>query len=161
MKHPVSKSFADINVPHGAVLLQHLCVSHRDNRVQWQGQWIPWCQLWGGGCVCGLSLHTPGMDQHTSEGRVPLHPPMVHCCIMSLIFNQSNWSPYDVLVICQTGGLGHIHIPLLSDLTKQISRDYGVLLEGPGIALRLVHVYTSNSCSVFYCIPDFWSYWFA
>lgn len=27
-------------------------------------------------------------------------------------------------------------IALLSDLTKQISRDYGVLLEGPGLALR-------------------------
>ncbi|XP_075906207.1 thioredoxin-dependent peroxide reductase, mitochondrial isoform X1 [Nelusetta ayraudi] len=36
----------------------------------------------------------------------------------------------------KAGGLGHIHIPLLSDLNKQISRDYGVLLEGPGIALR-------------------------
>ncbi|XP_034537263.1 thioredoxin-dependent peroxide reductase, mitochondrial [Notolabrus celidotus] len=36
----------------------------------------------------------------------------------------------------KTGGLGNIHIPLLSDLNKQISRDYGVLLEGPGIALR-------------------------
>lgn len=43
---------------------------------------------------------------------------------------------YYVLVFRQTGGLGHIHIPLLSDLNKQISRDYGVLLEGPGIALR-------------------------
>ncbi|XP_042372900.1 thioredoxin-dependent peroxide reductase, mitochondrial-like, partial [Plectropomus leopardus] len=39
----------------------------------------------------------------------------------------------------KTGGLGNIHIPLLSDLNKQISRDYGVLLEGPGIALRYVH----------------------
>lgn len=39
----------------------------------------------------------------------------------------------------QAGGLGHIHIPLLSDLNKQISRDYGVLLEGPGIALRWVY----------------------
>uniref|UniRef100_A0A8C6Q8T1 Thioredoxin-dependent peroxide reductase, mitochondrial n=1 Tax=Nothobranchius furzeri TaxID=105023 RepID=A0A8C6Q8T1_NOTFU len=36
----------------------------------------------------------------------------------------------------KAGGLGNIHIPLLSDLNKQISRDYGVLLEGPGIALR-------------------------
>lgn len=40
------------------------------------------------------------------------------------------------MVSRQTGGLGSIHIPLLSDLNKQISRDYGVLLEGPGIALR-------------------------
>ncbi|XP_071769316.2 thioredoxin-dependent peroxide reductase, mitochondrial [Centroberyx gerrardi] len=36
----------------------------------------------------------------------------------------------------KAGGLGNIHIPLLADLTKQVSRDYGVLLEGPGIALR-------------------------
>jgi len=36
----------------------------------------------------------------------------------------------------KVGGLGHLHIPLLSDLTKQVSKDYGVLLEGPGIALR-------------------------
>lgn len=43
------------------------------------------------------------------------------------------------MVFYQTGGLGHIHIPLLSDLNKQISRDYGVLLEGPGIALRWAH----------------------
>lgn len=49
----------------------------------------------------------------------------------------------------QTGGLGHIHIPLLSDLNKQISRDYGVLLEGPGIALRCVHDYTTHMELVF------------
>jgi alkyl hydroperoxide reductase subunit AhpC len=34
------------------------------------------------------------------------------------------------------GGLGDMKIPLLSDLTKDISRDYGVLLEERGIALR-------------------------
>jgi len=33
------------------------------------------------------------------------------------------------------GGLGKMNIPLLADITKQISEDYGVLLEG-GIALR-------------------------
>ena len=27
------------------------------------------------------------------------------------------------------GGLGEMHIPLVADITKQISRDYGVLLE--------------------------------
>ncbi|XP_020350559.1 thioredoxin-dependent peroxide reductase, mitochondrial isoform X1 [Oncorhynchus tshawytscha] len=36
----------------------------------------------------------------------------------------------------KAGGLGNIHIPLLADLNKQVSRDYGILLEGPGIALR-------------------------
>lgn len=34
------------------------------------------------------------------------------------------------------GGLGDINFPILSDLTKSISSDYGVLLEGAGIALR-------------------------
>jgi len=33
------------------------------------------------------------------------------------------------------GGLGELRYPLVADLTKQISADYGVLLEG-GIALR-------------------------
>ena len=33
------------------------------------------------------------------------------------------------------GGLGGLKYPLVSDITKQISRDYGVLLEG-GVALR-------------------------
>lgn len=53
---------------------------------------------------------------------------------------------YYFLVFYQTGGLGHIHIPLLSDLNKQISRDYGVLLEGPGIALRWVHYVLFRKC---------------
>jgi peroxiredoxin (alkyl hydroperoxide reductase subunit C) len=34
------------------------------------------------------------------------------------------------------GGIGDIRYPIVSDLTKSISRDYGVLLEGAGIALR-------------------------
>lgn len=31
---------------------------------------------------------------------------------------------------------GDINFPMLSDLTKQVSRDYGILIEGQGIALR-------------------------
>jgi peroxiredoxin (alkyl hydroperoxide reductase subunit C) len=34
------------------------------------------------------------------------------------------------------GGIGDIQYPLVADLNKQISRDYGVLLENAGIALR-------------------------
>lgn len=34
------------------------------------------------------------------------------------------------------GGLGKMSIPILADLTKQISRDYGVLLEDEGVSLR-------------------------
>ena len=34
------------------------------------------------------------------------------------------------------GGLGGLKYPLVADLTHQISRDYGVLLESEGVALR-------------------------
>jgi peroxiredoxin (alkyl hydroperoxide reductase subunit C) len=34
------------------------------------------------------------------------------------------------------GGLGNVNIPLLSDLTHQISKDYGVYLENLGHSLR-------------------------
>jgi peroxiredoxin (alkyl hydroperoxide reductase subunit C) len=34
------------------------------------------------------------------------------------------------------GGLGSIKYPLASDITKDVSRDYGVLIEDKGIALR-------------------------
>lgn len=34
------------------------------------------------------------------------------------------------------GGIGKIDYPLLADLTKKISSDYGVLLEDAGISLR-------------------------
>ena len=34
------------------------------------------------------------------------------------------------------GGLGPMKIPILADITKSISRNYGVLLEEEGIALR-------------------------
>lgn len=34
------------------------------------------------------------------------------------------------------GGIGGLEYPLASDITKQVSRDYGVLIEDQGIALR-------------------------
>jgi peroxiredoxin (alkyl hydroperoxide reductase subunit C) len=36
----------------------------------------------------------------------------------------------------EKGGIGKIKYPLVADLTKQISRDYGVLIEEAGVALR-------------------------
>lgn len=38
--------------------------------------------------------------------------------------------------VLQEGGLGKLKIPLLSDITHKISKDYGVYLEDQGIALR-------------------------
>jgi alkyl hydroperoxide reductase subunit AhpC len=36
----------------------------------------------------------------------------------------------------QAGGLGPITYPLLSDFNKKIARDYDVLVENAGVALR-------------------------
>jgi peroxiredoxin (alkyl hydroperoxide reductase subunit C) len=36
----------------------------------------------------------------------------------------------------ERGGIGEIQYPLVSDLSKQISRDFGVLVEEGGVALR-------------------------
>jgi peroxiredoxin (alkyl hydroperoxide reductase subunit C) len=36
----------------------------------------------------------------------------------------------------EKGGIGEVQYPLVADLTKQISSDYGVLLEDAGVALR-------------------------
>jgi len=42
------------------------------------------------------------------------------------------------------GGLGKMNIPLVSDLTKDISRNYGVLLEDQGITLRGLFIIDPN-----------------
>jgi len=36
----------------------------------------------------------------------------------------------------EKGGIGPIRYPLVADITKQISRDYGILLDESGVALR-------------------------
>lgn len=43
------------------------------------------------------------------------------------------------------GGLGKLGYPLLADLTKKISSDYGVLLEDAGISLRGLFIIDPNS----------------
>ena len=49
-------------------------------------------------------------------------------------------SEYSLLAWTNTskkdGGLGPVQIPLLSDKNHQLSRDYGVLIEEDGVALR-------------------------
>ena len=42
------------------------------------------------------------------------------------------------------GGLGKINIPLLSDKNHQLSKDYGVLIEEEGIALRGLFIIDPN-----------------
>lgn len=42
------------------------------------------------------------------------------------------------------GGIGKIEYPLLADLTKKISSDYGVLLDDAGISLRGLFIIDPN-----------------
>jgi alkyl hydroperoxide reductase subunit AhpC len=60
-------------------------------------------------------------------------------------------------------GLGTLQFPLLSDITKQISRDYGVLDEDSGIAWRAtviidpegkVRSLTVNDAAVGRCVEE-------
>lgn len=57
----------------------------------------------------------------------------------SVVFASTD-SEYSLLawssVSRKDGGLGKINIPLLSDKNHKLSKDYGVLLEEEGIALR-------------------------
>lgn len=59
-----------------------------------------------------------------------------HCevvgCSVDSHFTHRQWD----LTPKEEGGLGGLDIPLLSDLNKTISQDYGVLIDGAGIALR-------------------------
>jgi len=42
------------------------------------------------------------------------------------------------------GGLGNMEIPMLADIDKSIAKDYGVLLDKPGIALRGLFIIDGN-----------------
>ncbi len=48
------------------------------------------------------------------------------------VFSHRAW----ITTAPEKGGLGPLNFPLASDITKDVSRDYGVLLEDKGIALR-------------------------
>ncbi|XP_071946988.1 peroxiredoxin-2-like [Antedon mediterranea] len=52
------------------------------------------------------------------------------------------------------GGLGQMNIPLLSDFKKKISRDYGVLLENEGLALRGLFLIDPEGCVKHLSIND-------
>ncbi len=53
-------------------------------------------------------------------------------CSVDSKFSHLAWSKQNR----SEGGIGEVKYPILSDLTKTIARDYGVLLEEAGIALR-------------------------
>lgn len=47
-------------------------------------------------------------------------------------FTHLAWKNTDI----NNGGIGQVQFPLVADLTKQIARDYDVLIEDAGVALR-------------------------
>jgi peroxiredoxin (alkyl hydroperoxide reductase subunit C) len=68
-------------------------------------------------------------------------------------FSHLNWT----LLPRSKGGIGQLEYPLLSDLTKSISKDYGVLIEdGPdsGIALRGTFVINPKGILKHYQVND-------
>lgn len=44
----------------------------------------------------------------------------------------------------ENGGIGHVQFPLVADLTKDIARDYGVLVDGAGVAFRGTFIIDKN-----------------
>lgn len=54
----------------------------------------------------------------------------------------------------KAGGIGQLKYPLLADITKKISRDYGVLLENEGISLRGTFIIDANGILRQYSVND-------
>ncbi|MDR3563005.1 MAG: peroxiredoxin [Negativicutes bacterium] len=52
------------------------------------------------------------------------------------------------------GGLGGLDYPLASDITKQVSRDYGVLIEEQGIALRGLFIIDAEGVLRYQVVSD-------
>ncbi|WP_457597072.1 peroxiredoxin C [Hydrogenimonas sp.] len=66
------------------------------------------------------------LDEFTSRGI------NVIGCSVDSHFTHLAWKNTPV----DQGGIGQVRYPLVADLTKQIARDYDVLLEDAGVALR-------------------------
>ncbi|MEG6584719.1 peroxiredoxin [Dendrosporobacter sp. 1207_IL3150] len=52
------------------------------------------------------------------------------------------------------GGLGGLDYPLASDITKQVARDYGVLIEEEGIALRGLYIIDPDGILRYQVVTD-------
>ena len=52
------------------------------------------------------------------------------------------------------GDLGKINYPLASDMTKEVAKDYGVLLEEEGIALRGLFIINPEGVIIYSLIQD-------
>lgn len=127
-------------------LLQHICLPHWDHCIQWSCAWVSCHQYRGGRLLRRLPVHPPGMVRSLSQ----LDPHIRQTLIITdyLVLKSSSLNVLLFLVINRIntprkqGGLGEMKIPLLSDLTHQISKDYGVYLEDQGHTLRYSFTFT-------------------
>ncbi|MCS6897128.1 MAG: peroxiredoxin [Nitrospira sp.] len=76
-------------------------------------------------CPTEIIAFSDRIDEFTKRGAVVLG------CSVDSKYSHRAW----INTPRAEGGLGGLRYPLISDLTKQISRDYGVLLDD-GVALR-------------------------
>lgn len=93
--------------------------------------------------VCTNSmLSTQRWSPALSTPSLLIWPGKHHCCAppnkLPVIMNITclNSHHFRINTPRKQGGLGPMKIPLLSDLTHQISKDYGVYLEDQGHTLR-------------------------
>lgn len=78
------------------------------------------------------------MDDRIEDFRA-LNAEVIGCSIDSQ-FSHLGW----INTKRSEGGLGQIRYPLLSDINKEISRKYDVLIESEGIALRGMFIIDPN-----------------
>lgn len=60
------------------------------------------------------------------------------CSMLTLVWTCGTLSFHRSHTPVKKGGIGPVNIPLMADVTKKIARDYGVLNEETGVALRWV-----------------------
>ncbi|XP_008243649.1 PREDICTED: 2-Cys peroxiredoxin BAS1, chloroplastic [Prunus mume] len=76
--------------------------------------------------------YIPQQSQFSAYRRViTLSKVLVYCTILQK-FSHLAWVQTDR----KSGGLGDLNYPLISDVTKSISKSYGVLIPDQGVALR-------------------------
>jgi peroxiredoxin (alkyl hydroperoxide reductase subunit C) len=72
------------------------------------------------------------------------------CCSVDSKYSHLAW----VNTPRKLGGLGDTNFPILSDLTKEIGRDYGVLIEDAGVTLRGLFVIDPEGRVAFEVVHD-------
>lgn len=62
-------------------------------------------------------------------------------CSVDSFFSHLAWTKQSR----NEGGIGEVNFPILADMNKQIAKDYGVLVEDAGVALRGLFIIDDNN----------------